>query len=117
MYYVCLFIHIIRLVLMSRRWVNVPAAQTISGSPTSRPSSPNPSLDTYSSSSSSQGYKKPSTVLAGEKSETLSIKREEVVKGVIIKGIVCNPKERIKSRSNSLNPFETKRTAPKPPNR
>lgn len=117
MYYVCLFIHIIRLVLMSRRWVNVPAAQTISGSPSSRPSSPNPSLDTYSSSSSSQGYKKPSTVLAGEKSETLSIKREEVVKGVIIKGIVCNPKERIKSRSNSLNPFETKRTAPKPPNR
>ncbi|XP_023319860.1 dynamin isoform X4 [Eurytemora carolleeae] len=102
--------------LIPSRWVNVPAAQTISGSPSSRPSSPNPSLDTYSSSSS-QGSKKPSTVLAGEKSETLSIKREEVVKGVIIKGIVCNPKERVKSRSNSLNPFETKRTAPKPPNR
>ena len=47
--------------------------------------------------------------------EKLTVSREEIVKGVVIKGIVCNPKNIQKSTSNaSLNPFE-KRTAPSPP--
>jgi len=48
-------------------------------------------------------------------SEKLTVTREEMVKGVVIKGIVCNPKNTQKTKSNaSLNPFE-KRIAPKPP--
>ena len=49
--------------------------------------------------------------------ETLSVSREEVLKGVIIKGIVCvAPKHpRVKSPTGSAsNPFE-KRAAPAPP--
>ncbi len=53
--------------------------------------------------------------------ETLSVSREEILKGVIIKGIVCTPpagggrrrKESSASAAGS-NPFE-KRTAPAPP--
>jgi len=48
-------------------------------------------------------------------SEKLTVTREEMVKGVVIKGIVCTPKNRNKSKSvASLNPFE-KRLAPKAP--
>ena len=50
-------------------------------------------------------------------SEKLTIPHEDHVKGVIIKGIVCTPKLKNKSKSDSiasLNPFE-KRLAPKPP--
>ena len=51
--------------------------------------------------------------------EKLTITREEIVKGVVIKGIVCTPKSKKKSKSfsaskTSLNPFE-KRLAPAPP--
>jgi len=50
-----------------------------------------------------------------DSSEKLTVTREEIVKGVVIKGIVCNPKNSQKSKSSaSLNPFE-KRLAPKPP--
>ena len=41
----------------------------------------------------------------------LSVTRDEMVKGVLIKGIVCTPK----AKAGSGNPFEVKRAAPKPP--
>lgn len=49
--------------------------------------------------------------------EKLTVPHGDDVKGVIIKGVVCTPKLKNKSKSNSvasLNPFE-KRLAPKPP--
>ena len=54
-------------------------------------------------------------------SEKLTVSREEIVKGVVIKGIVCTPKTNTKNKNRSksmsttsLNPFE-KRKAPNPP--
>ena len=41
------------------------------------------------------------------------VKREEMIKGVIIKGIVCTPQTKSKSKKSG-NPFE-KRAAPSPP--
>ena len=56
-----------------------------------------------------------------EASEKLTVSREEIIKGVVIKGIVSTPKagHKKKDRSktvstSSLNPFE-KRKAPNPP--
>ena len=53
--------------------------------------------------------------------EKLTVSREEIVKGVVIKGIVCTPKTNTKNKNRSksmsttsLNPFE-KRKAPNPP--
>ena len=72
------------------------------GSGASGPRSPQASLKLEESSTS-------------EKSENLAVTRKELVKGVIIKGIVCNPKSKTQGKASSGNPFETKRTAPKPP--
>ena len=62
---------------------------------------------------------KASLNLNNESQEKLTVTREEIVKGVVIKGIVCTPKSKQKSKSSSgsktsLNPFE-KRLAPSPP--
>jgi hypothetical protein len=53
-----------------------------------------------------------SSITLGDE-EKLSVTREEVVKGVIIKGIVCTPKTEPKSKSKPVN--TEKRAAPKPP--
>ena len=52
---------------------------------------------------------------------SLTVTREDLVKGVVMKGIVCTPKTGPKHKgksqpgsTQSLNPFE-KRKAPKPP--
>ena len=118
-----------------RRWVNVPAGG-YQGSP-ALPQRPTSSLveksiplDRQSSwpPLQSQPPVTPSpsaTELNIDKlnrpaTETLSVSREEVLKGVIIKGIVCGaPKHpRVKSPTGSSgsasNPFE-KRAAPAPP--
>lgn len=77
-------------------------------SPSPRAAVPLPSSPTPSNSSVSS-------------QDTLSVTRETMVKGVIIKGIVCTPKTNPKSKghrkpqpSKSSNPFE-KRAAPQPP--
>ena len=57
-----------------------------------------------------------------EYSEKLTVQREELVRGVVIKAIVSTPKTKSKkarsssvtASTTSLNPFE-KRQAPKPP--
>ncbi len=59
-------------------------------------------------------------VSAESAAETLSVSREEILKGVIIKGIVCTPpagggrRRKESSASAGSNPFE-KRAAPAPP--
>jgi hypothetical protein len=59
-------------------------------------------------------------VSAASAAETLSVSREEILKGVIIKGIVCTPpagggrRRKESSASAGSNPFE-KRAAPAPP--
>ena len=87
-----------------RSRLSTSPADTVSsvGSGASSPRSPQASLKLEESSTS-------------EKSENLAVTRKELVKGVIIKGIVCNPKSKTQGKASSGNPFETKRTAPKPP--
>ena len=92
------------------RWVNVPSSSDISGSSTSAP------FPLASTASSSSMTTNPGGESNGS-SEKLTISREEIVKGVVIKGIVCTPKTKQKNKSSSktsLNPFE-KRVAPAPP--
>ena len=52
-----------------------------------------------------------SLAVGGGGGSNLSVTRDEMVKGVLIKGIVCTPK----AKAGSGNPFEVKRAAPKPP--
>ena len=54
----------------------------------------------------------PTEALASKES-SYEVKREELIKGVIIKGIVCTPQMKGKNKKSG-NPFE-KRSAPSPP--
>ena len=54
----------------------------------------------------------PTEALVSEKAG-IEVKREEMIKGVIIKGIVCTPQMKGKNKKSG-NPFE-KRAAPSPP--
>lgn len=118
------------------RWVNVPSSsqpqppEKTAGLSNSESSSSlvtntgSVSSDHSSTNTISNGVKdvadnnnKKSILVSSDNdsSEKLTVTREEMVKGVVIKGIVCNPKNSQKSKSSaSLNPFE-KRLAPKPP--
>ena len=56
----------------------------------------------------------PAEALASAEGKSgFEVKREEMIKGVIIKGIVCTPQTKSKSKKSG-NPFE-KRAAPSPP--
>ena len=55
----------------------------------------------------------PAEALASEEKSGIEVKREEMIKGVIIKGIVCTPQMKGKNKKSG-NPFE-KRAAPSPP--
>jgi len=113
------------------RWVNVPTSPQpladktgLSNSESSSSlvtntgsvSSDNSSTTTIANEISETIEKKSISVSSDtDSSEKLTVTREEMVKGVVIKGIVCNPKNSQKSKSSvSLNPFE-KRLAPRPP--
>ena len=117
------------------RWVNVPSSSqppplektglsnsesssslvTNTGSVSSDHSSTNTISNGFSDITDNNDKKSISVSSDNDSSEKLTVTREEMVKGVVIKGIVCNPKNSHKSKSSaSLNPFE-KRLAPKPP--
>jgi len=117
--------------LIPSRWVNVPTSPQpladktgLSNSESSSSlvtntgsvSSDNSSTTTIANEISETIEKKSISVSSDtDSSEKLTVTREEMVKGVVIKGIVCNPKNSQKSKSSvSLNPFE-KRLAPRPP--
>merc|ERR1712080_66289 len=55
----------------------------------------------------------PAEALVPEEKSDFEVKREEMIKGVIIKGIVCTPQTKGKNKKSG-NPFE-KRAAPSPP--
>ena len=55
----------------------------------------------------------PTEALASDEKSGFEVKREEMIKGVIIKGIVCTPQVKGKNKKSG-NPFE-KRAAPSPP--
>merc|ERR1712130_979826 len=55
----------------------------------------------------------PAEALVPEEKSDFEVKREEMIKGVIIKGIVCTPQMKGKNKKSG-NPFE-KRAAPSPP--
>ena len=135
----CDYVHILsvhKLKLNRRsRWVNVPSSsQPPGGEKTLSTSASSSSLVTNTGSVSSDSSvhttvsnghnreltdqkdkERVSVSSENDSSEKLTVTREEMVKGVVIKGIVCNPKNSQKSKSSaSLNPFE-KRLAPKPP--
>ena len=55
----------------------------------------------------------PAEALVSEEKSGFEVKREEMIKGVIIKGIVCTPQMKGKYKKSG-NPFE-KRAAPSPP--
>merc|ERR1711874_487144 len=55
----------------------------------------------------------PTEALASDEKSGFEVKREEMIKGVIIKGIVCTPQMKGKNKKSG-NPFE-KRAAPSPP--
>ena len=108
--------------------MNVPTSP-VPPSPPTEPDTSTLALSTSSSSSSMTtnpgggDHKQISSLLDTETkaSDKLTVTREEIVKGVVIKGIVCTPKSKAKNKNKhltdsnvSLNPFE-KRRAPKPP--
>merc|ERR1719402_1086782 len=105
------------------RWVNVPSSTHPPGDKIALSNSMSSSSLVTNTGSVASDISSTNTVAnddisspsENDSSEKLTVTREEIVKGVVIKGIVCNPKNSQKSKSNaSLNPFE-KRLAPKPP--
>lgn len=113
--FVCFVLFVFGQILQSEtcgrsRWVNVPVSAESAEAKTEAmfpvtTSHSSLSLVTQTGGPAQQG-------------DRLTVSREEIVKGVVIKGIVCTPKNGRSSKKNkstaSLNPFE-KRNAPQPP--